>query len=103
MARAECEDRDADEVEHDRRHVEHVIGPVAPAGKESVEVAEDFFGPEVDSAFTGIAVREFDDSDALRPEEKKKRSDREPKGDAAIGGDGGDDVQVEYGDDEEED
>ena len=70
MAGAQHEDGDADEVEHDRRHVEHVVGPVAPAGEESVEVAEDFFGPEIDAAFAGITVGEFDDGDALRPEEK---------------------------------
>jgi hypothetical protein len=33
-----------------------LFGPVTPAGEESVEVAEDFFGPEIDSAFAGIAV-----------------------------------------------
>jgi len=70
-AGAEHIDRHADEIEHDRRHIEHVVGPVAPAGKESVEVAEDFFGPEVDAAFAGIAVGKFDDRDALRPKEKK--------------------------------
>ena len=103
VAGTEHVDRDADEVEHDGRHVEHVVGPVAPAGEESVEVAEDFFGPEIDSAFAGIAMGEFDDGDALRPEEKKKGDDPEPDGDAAVGGDGGDDVEVENGDDEEED
>ena len=96
-------DRDADEIEHDRRHVEHVVGPVAPAGEESVEVAEDFFGPEIDAAFAGIAVGEFDDGDALRPEEKKERDDPEPDGDAAVGRDGGDDIEIEDGDYEEED
>src|SRR5882762_1272399 len=103
MRGAEDINGDADEIEHHRRHVEHVVGPVAPAGEESVEVAEDFFGPEIDSAFAGIAVGEFDDGDALRPEEKKKRDDPEPDGDAAVGGDGRDYVQVEDGDHEEED
>ena len=98
----EHKDRDADEVKHDGRHVEHVVGPVAPAGEKSVEVAEDFFRPEIDSAFAGITVGEFDDGDALRPEEKKKRDDPEPDGDAAVGRDGGDDVQVEDGDYEKE-
>ncbi len=102
MAGAEHVDRHADEIEHDRRHVEHVVGPVAPAGEESVEVAEDFLSPEVDAAFAGIAVGEFDDRDALRPEEKEKRDDPEPDGDAAVGGDGGDDVEIEDGDDEEQ-
>ncbi len=102
MARAEHIYRHADEIEHDCRHVEHVVGPVAPAGEESVEVAENFFGPEIDAAFAGIAVGEFDDGDALRPEEKKQRDDPEPDGDAAVGGDGGDDVEIEDGDDEEQ-
>ena len=73
VARAQNENRDADEVEHDRRHVEHVVGPVAPAGEKSVEVAEDFFGPEIDSAFAGITVGEFDDGDALRKEKEEER------------------------------
>ena len=89
MCRAEHVDRDADEVQHDGRHVEHVVGPVAPAGEKSMEVAEDFFGPEIDSAFAGIAMGEFDDGDALGPEEKKKRDDPEPDGDAAVGRDEG--------------
>src|SRR5712691_6022325 len=71
MAGAEHINGDADEVEHDSRHVEHVVGPVAPAGEESVEVAEDFFGPEVDAAFAGIAMGELDDGDALRPEKRR--------------------------------
>jgi hypothetical protein len=62
-----------------------------------VEVAEDFLGPEVDSAFTGIAMREFDYGDALRPEEEDEGDDPEPDGDAAVGGDGGDHVEVEDG------
>ncbi len=49
--------RHAHEVEHDRRHVEHVVGPITPAGKKSVEVAEDFFRPQIDATFSGIAVR----------------------------------------------
>src|SRR5260370_41906396 len=103
MTGAEHVNGNADEVEHDRRHVEHVVGPVAAAGEESVEVAEDFFGPEVDAAFAGIAGREFDDGDALRPKEEEEGDDPEPDGDAAVGGDAGDDVEIEDGDDEEED
>jgi hypothetical protein len=43
---------------------------------------------------------EFDNRDALRPEKEKKRDDPEPDGDAAIGCDGGDNVEVEDGDHE---
>jgi hypothetical protein len=68
-----------------------------------VEVAEDFFRPEVDTAFSGITMSEFDDGDALRKEEKDERDDPKPDGYAAVGGDGGHDVQVEDGDYEEED
>ena len=46
---------------------------------------------------------EFDDRDALRPEEKDEGDDPEPDGDAAVGRDRGDYVQVEDGDDEEKD
>ena len=37
-----------------------------------MEIAEDFFGPEIDAAFAGIAMGEFDDGDALRPEEQER-------------------------------
>ena len=55
-----------------------------------MEVAKYFFGPEVVTAFAGIAVSEFDDSDALRPKEKKEGDDPQPDGNSAIGCDGGD-------------
>ena len=70
VPRAQRKHRYADEVQHHRRHVQHVVGPVAPAGEKSVEVAEDFLGPQINAAFPGIAVRQFDDGDALRPEEE---------------------------------
>jgi len=50
-----------------------------------VKVAEDFFRPEIDATFTGIAMRQFDDRDALRPEEEEKRNNPQPDGDAAVG------------------
>jgi len=103
VAWTEDENGDADEVEHDGRHVEHIVGPVTPAGEESVEVAEDFFGPEIDSAFAGIAVGEFDDGDPLREKEEDQGDDPEPDRHAAVGCDGGDYIQVEDGDYEQED
>ena len=103
MIGAENVDGNADEIEHDRRHIEHVVGPVTPAGEETVEVSENLLGPEIDSTFARVAMSEFDDGDALRPEEKKKGNDPEPDGDAAVGGDGGDHVEVEDGDYKEED
>jgi hypothetical protein len=47
-------------------------------------------------------VSEFDDGDTLRPEEEKKRDDPEPDGDAAIGRDGRDYVEIEDGNYEQE-
>src|SRR4030088_1016177 len=94
---------DADEVEHDCRHVEHGVGPVSPAGGKSVEVAENFLGPQIDSAFARVPVRQFDDCDALWPEKQDKRNNPEPDRDATVGSDGGDHVQIEDGDYKEED
>ena len=72
MVGAEDKHRYADEVQHDRRDVKHVVRPVAPAREEAVEVAEHFLGPQIDAAFSGIAVGQFDDGDALRPEEQQR-------------------------------
>jgi hypothetical protein len=44
---------------------------------------------------------EFDNGDALRPEKKNEGDDPQPDGDAAIGRDGWDDVEIENGHDEE--
>ena len=65
-----------------------------------MEIAEDFFGPEIDAAFARIAMREFDDGDALRPEEEDERNNPEPDSNAAVGGDRRNDVEIEDGDDE---
>ena len=46
---------------------------------------------------------EFDDGDALGPEEEKKGDYPEPDGDPAIGRDRGDDVEVEDSDDKKQD
>src|SRR6476620_6575738 len=96
MAWSENEYRDAHEIEHHRRHVQHVVGPVTPAGKKSVKIAEDFLCPEIDPAFTGIAVPKFDDSDSLRPKEQQQRNNPQPNRNAAIGRDAGDYIQIEY-------
>jgi len=44
-----------------------------------VKIAEDFFCPQIDATFAGITMGEFDDSDALRPEEEKKGDDPESR------------------------
>src|ERR1700693_5078856 len=102
MRRPEHVDRHADEIKHDGGHVKHVVRPVAPTGEKSVEIAEDFFGPEIDAALTGIAMRQFDDVYALGPEEEKQRDDPEPDGDTAVGRDRRDYVEIEDGNYEQE-
>jgi hypothetical protein len=67
-----------------------------------VKVAEDFFCPQVHTAFSGIAMSQFNDGDALGPEKEEQGDDPEPDGDATVGGDAGDDVEVEDGDHEEQ-
>jgi hypothetical protein len=47
-------------------------------------------------------VSELDDGDALRPEKKKQGNDPEPNGNAPVGGDGGNNVEIEDGDYEEQ-
>src|SRR5581483_8212260 len=96
MAWTQNINRNSDEVEHDRRNVKHVVGPVAPAGEESVKVAENFFGPEINSAFAGIAMRQLNDGDSLRPKEKYQRDDPQPDGDASVGGDRRHYIQIKY-------
>src|SRR5947209_3676894 len=60
-----------------------------------MEVSENFFGPQVDAAFSRIAMCQLDDRDSLRPEKQQQGNDPEPDRDAAVGRDGGHDVQIE--------
>ena len=92
----------ADEVQHDGRHVEHVVGPVTPTGKKSMEVAEDFLRPQIDAALTGIAMREFDDCDSLRPEEEEQGDDPQPDGDSAVGRNRRNDIEIENRNDKQQ-
>src|SRR5207245_7237549 len=55
-----------------------------------MEVAKDFLSPEVNAAFAGITVREFDDGDSLGPEKKEKGDAPEPDRHPAVGGNGWD-------------
>ena len=64
-----------------------------------MEVAEYPLGPEVHAALTGIAVRQFDNGDALRPEKEQQCQGPEPDGHAAIGRDRRNHVQVDDCDD----
>ncbi len=64
----ENEHRNANEVQHDGWNIHHVVRPIAPAGEEAVKISEDFLGPQVNAAFTGIALRELDHGYTLRPE-----------------------------------
>src|SRR3954462_2615890 len=94
--------RNSDEVEHHGRNIKHVVGPIAPAGEESVKVAEDFFRPEIDSTFTGITMGQLDYSNSLRPKEKYERDHPQPDGDAAVRGNRGNHVEVENCDDKQQ-
>ena len=58
-------------------------------------VAEDVLGPQVHAAFSGIAVRQFDDSDPLRPEEQDQRYDPQPDRHPPVGRNGRNHIQVE--------
>src|SRR5207245_2724617 len=78
MSWPEYKNGDAHEIQHHRRNVEHVVSPIAPTRKKSVEITEDFFGPKVNSTFSGITVSQFDYGDGLRPEEQRKRDDPQP-------------------------
>src|SRR5437660_11944403 len=60
-----------------------------------MEVSENFFGPQVDAAVSRIAMCQLDDRDSLRPEKQQQGNDPEPDRDAAVGRDGGHDVQIE--------
>src|ERR1700677_124970 len=103
MAGPENKDRNPDEVEHDRGHVHHVIGPVTPARKKTVKIAENLLGPEINAALARVAVRKLDDRDSLRPEEQHEGNQPEPNRDSAVRGDARNDVEVEYRNDEERD
>ena len=58
--------------------------------------------PTVDATFSGIAVGQFDDGDALRPEEQEQRDDPQPDRDSAVGRNRRDHIQVEDGDHEQQ-
>ena len=62
-----------------------------------MEVAEYPLGPEVHAALTGIAVRQFDDRDALRPEKQQQRQRPQPHRYSAVGGDGRNHIEVNDG------
>ena len=103
MAGAEREHRNAHEIEHHRRNVHHIVCPVAPAGKKAVEVTENFLGPQIDAAFAGITMRQFDHRNSLRPEKQHQRDQPEPHGDSAVRGDARNYVEIEHRDDEQRD
>src|SRR5580658_2957152 len=97
------EDGYAHEIQHHRGHVHHVVGPIAPARQESVELAENFLGPKIDATFSGIAMRQLDHSNSLRPEKKQKRNNPEPNRDAAVRSDARHHVEIENGYDKQRD
>ena len=86
-------------VDEEHRHVEQVVGPIAPAGEKPVRVAEFAARPEIDAALSGMPPREDEDGDRLGDEESGKRDrpqyDRRP----AVHGDRRNIVDVDDGDD----
>src|ERR1700733_11795630 len=88
------EDRHADEIKHHRRDVHHVVRPITPARQKSVELAENFLSPEGHAAFSGIAMRQFDHGNSLRPEKQHQRNNPEPNSDAAVCSNAGQHIQV---------
>src|SRR5438477_263948 len=84
MAGSKDKHEHTDEVQHDGGNIHHVVGPVAPAGKKTVEVSKNFLSPEVHAAFAGVAMRKLNHGDALRPEKKRERDDPQPNRYAAI-------------------
>src|SRR5947207_12225597 len=62
VSRAEGEDRNTDEIQHDGRHIHHVVRPVAPAGEKTMEVAKDFLdrkSTRLNSSHTVISYAVF--------------------------------------------
>ena len=103
MTGPQHKDGDAHEVQHYRRHIEHVVSPIAPTRKKSVEIAEDFFRPKINSTFSGITVGQFDYSDGLRPEEKRERDDPQPHRHSAVSCDRRHHIEVEHRHHEQQD
>ena len=102
MPAAEHINRHTDEVQHHRRNVQHLVRPVTPAGKKSVEVSELLLRPKINAAFTRIAMRELDNGNALRPEKQQDRNDPQPDRDAAVCRDRRHHVQIKDRDDEKQ-
>src|SRR6266446_7008392 len=102
MSFAQNKNGNADEIEHHGGNVHHIIRPIAPAGEKAVEVAENFLRPKIDAAFSRVTMSELNHGNALRPEKKNQRDHPQPDRDAAVGGDRRNNIQVENGDDEEE-
>src|SRR5229473_2156978 len=98
-ARTRDVNRDANEIEKNRRHVENVVRPVAPTREKAVEVAEHLFSPEIYAALTRIAVRQLDDRNALWPEKEHQRQQPKPDGYAAVRRDGRNHIEVDDCDD----
>ena len=102
VARPHRKHSNSDEIQHHRRNIQHIISPVTPPGEEAVSVAEHFLCPQVHAAFARIAMRKFDHRDPLWPEKQQQRNKPQPDGHAPVGGDAGDNIQIEYGDDKQQ-
>ena len=76
------EREDAGHVDEQHRHVEEVVGPVAPAREKAVRVAECLARPQIDAAFARIPASQCQHRDRLgneeRPEREQPQRERRP-------------------------
>ena len=85
VSRAEDVEAHSRGRERERRVIEEVVDPVAPAGDESVEVAERPLAPRVQATFARESGRERRDAEGLRDEEEESGGDPERQGGRAGG------------------
>src|SRR5580700_11554310 len=95
MPRPQHKHRHSHEIKHHSRNVHHVVRPIAPAGKKSMKIAEDFLGPQINPALARVTMRQFQNSDPLRPKEENQRNQPKPKSYAAIRSNARHHIQIE--------
>jgi hypothetical protein len=102
-SRAAGEREDPGHVHEQDRDVEQVVRPVAPAAEEPVGFTELLAGPEIDAAFARIAPREHEHSEGFGHEEGQEREPPQRERDPSVHGHRRHVVDVDDGDDLEED
>jgi hypothetical protein len=68
-----------------------------------MKVTEYFLRPQIDAAFTRVTVSQLNHRNPLRPEKKHQRNNPQPDGDAAIGRNARNHIQIENCNDEQRD